>query len=857
VNATPRVRVSYAAGSCAGGRVDLLRSEKCDHSSMVDRKTSVAWLPWRRVPRLWRVVGLGSIGLLGVAVAALETWEHPPGWLHSGRVLVVALLHWIRVHWLTSGAVGIMVTLLVYVVQRRTELQRIRADQQQQAIAARAVEAQRQEAAEAALGALLTKHCWVDEATGWLPRVRQVTNPVTVGVHPAVDLPARASEELASKRPRNVPVYVPRDLDSALDRALARNGFVLLVGDSTAGKSRAAFEAMHRCLADWWLLVPSRRESLKALLEAGIQFRDTLVWLNDLDRYLGPDGLDEGLLRRLLGDGSRRIVVLATMRATEYAMRSPIYDLGQPDNERARRRAEQTLLDQVTDRLEVFRRFSDAEQQRARERIQDDPRIAAALDHADRYGLAEYLAAGPKLLQEWRDAWAVRNQPAGAALVAAAVDCRRAGLTEPIPTSLLLKLAPSYLAATDAGLLSPNAFESGLEWASTPRYGASALLMRHGDGGYLAFDYLFDSLERDPNAAAIPDTVWQGVVEAVTADTARSVGLRADYARPRQPQIAEQAYRKAVDAGDAGAIGPLATLIEERGDLDEAATWYRRAADAGNHDAMRRLGWLAEERGDLDEAAIWNRRTADAGDLQAMRWLGWLAEKRGNIGVAQSWYRKAADFGDLDAMRWLAWLAELEDDPVGAADWYLKAADSGDLWATERLGRLAEYGHTSAIHALRTAADDGALWAMQELRKRARAGSPPALDALRIAADEGALWAIEMLGWLANRRGDHRGAEAWFRRASDAGDPTAVRELGRLAEERGDLERAVAWYSRIAGDPEATEALSRLAEAGSSAALGALHRAADTGDLDATDALRRLAVRRGDSVPEGSSDDSN
>jgi hypothetical protein len=243
------------------------------------------------------------------------------------------------------------------------------------------------------------------------------------------------------------------------------------------------------------------------LLDAEIRFQDTVVWLNDLDRYLGPDGLDEGLLRHLLGDSTRQIVVLATMRAIEYATRSPIHDFGQPDHRRAQRRAEQTLLDQVTRRLEVPRRFSDAEQQRARTLGQDDPRIADALKHADRYGLAEYLAAGPKLLQEWRDAWAVGNQPAGAALVAAAVDCRRAGLDEPVPASLLLTLAPSYLDATVAGLLRPDAFEKGLEWAATPRYGASALLIPHGDGRYLAFDYLFDSLQGDPNAPAIPDAV--------------------------------------------------------------------------------------------------------------------------------------------------------------------------------------------------------------------------------------------------------------------------------------------------------------------------------------------------------------
>lgn len=764
---------------------------------------------WRRVPRIWRVAELGLVGLLIVAVAVLELWKHPPGWLRIPRGLVVTALHWLREHWLTSpglgviaGFAGVAATLLVFWWQRRGEAQRARQDRAQRSAQAKAQQAR-----------LLRAHCRVDETTGWLPRVREVTDPVALGVHPAVDLSSQTPEKAASNRPHNVPAYVPRDLDSALDQALAPGGFVLLVGDSTAGKSRAAFEAMHRRLADWWLLVPSKPESLRALLDAEIQFRNTVVWLNDLDRYLGSDGLDEPLLRRLRGDGTRRIVVLATMRATEYAVRSPIHDVGQPDHKRAQRRAEQTLLDQVTWRLEVPRRFSDAEQQRARTQGQDDPRIADALRHADRYGLAEYLAAGPKLLQEWHDAWAVGNQPAGAALVAAAVDCRRAGLEEPVPASLLLELAPSYLDPTVGGLLSSDAFESGLAWATRPRYGASALLIRHGDGGYLAFDYLFDSLQRDPNAPAIPDAVWQGVVAAVKPGTATSVAFRADHARPRRLDVAEQAYRKAADAGDVHAMFWVGWLAEGRNELDEAAAWYRKAADADAGDvwAMRQLGSLAEGRNELDEAAAWYRKVASVGDVWAMRRLGSLAEKRERFDVAAAWYRTAADANDVQAMR--------------------------------RLGSLAADGCTSAISVLRTVADAGNLWAMQELRRAAEGGNPSVLEALRAAADAGALWAMEMLGRLAKRRGDQQEAEAWFRKAAEVGDPTAIRELGRFAEERGDPEQAVAWYRKITGDPEATEALGRLAEVGNVSALGVLRGAADTGDPEATEMLQRLAER--------------
>src|SRR4051794_37424132 len=57
----------------------------------------------------------------------------------------------------------------------------------------------------------------------------------------------------------------------------------------------------------------------------------------------------------------------------------------------------------------------------------DDTRIAAALERSAEFGVAEYLAAGPKLLTIWRDGWAPGTHPRGAAIVAGAVAARRAG----------------------------------------------------------------------------------------------------------------------------------------------------------------------------------------------------------------------------------------------------------------------------------------------------------------------------------------------------------------------------------------------------------------------------------------------
>jgi Citrate synthase, C-terminal domain len=66
----------------------------------------------RRSGRGWRLASLVLLGLVVAAVVVLELWESPPGWLRGPRGLVVDGLHWVRVHWLTSGALGVLATLL-------------------------------------------------------------------------------------------------------------------------------------------------------------------------------------------------------------------------------------------------------------------------------------------------------------------------------------------------------------------------------------------------------------------------------------------------------------------------------------------------------------------------------------------------------------------------------------------------------------------------------------------------------------------------------------------------------------------------------------------------------------------------
>ncbi len=97
------------------------------------------------------------------------------------------------------------------------------------------------------------------------------------------------------------------------------------------------------------------------------------------------------------------------------------------------------------------------------------------------------------------------STPRGAALVAAAVDCRCAGLHEPVPSTLLTELAENHLARRQGPLLRPESLSAALEWATAVSHGTSSLLLPTSQPGfYLAFDYLVDL----PGHDAINRATW-------------------------------------------------------------------------------------------------------------------------------------------------------------------------------------------------------------------------------------------------------------------------------------------------------------------------------------------------------------
>jgi hypothetical protein len=79
----------------------------------------------------------------------------------------------------------------------------------------------------------------------WVGRVDRAADAIRLGVRPA-----------APEAGDRVPPYVERDAAAALREALQCGGFVLVVGDSAAGKTRLAHEAVRAALPRHTFVVP-------------------------------------------------------------------------------------------------------------------------------------------------------------------------------------------------------------------------------------------------------------------------------------------------------------------------------------------------------------------------------------------------------------------------------------------------------------------------------------------------------------------------------------------------------------------------------------------------------------------------
>lgn len=399
-----------------------------------------------------------------------------------------------------------------------------------------------------------------------------------------------------------VPDYVPRDIDAPVRTALSRisdgGGVLLLVGASTAGKTRCAYEAMTAVLPDHLLIVPRHVTEIPDAVTEAVRAERAgtrcVLWLNDMEQFLGLGGLSLHDIRVLRSTGT---VILGTMRSR---IRQDL-----PSNE----------LIRLAEEFEVPRLWSPQELQRARDQLRSnrDQRLRLALDQAEDFGVAETLATGPQLWRELCAASVVNGNPRGAALVWAAIDLALAGLVEPLPVDLLKELHEEYLPGRNKQLIGPEPFDEALSWASRPRDAVTRLLIPEGDG-LRAFDYLLDAHLRDrgPSPELIPERIWERALSLGSQRHQRFSVALAAHANDRM-DVGRRALLPLTEAGDVDALRTLGLLCE-RSDRQEAARWLQLAIDAGDVLALRLMGNLHFRGQDRDAASDWYWKAAEAGD---------------------------------------------------------------------------------------------------------------------------------------------------------------------------------------------------------------------------------------------------
>ncbi|MGW7793610.1 hypothetical protein ACWGKX_40045, partial [Streptomyces tricolor] len=372
--------------------------------------------------------------------------------------------------------------------------------------------------------------------------------------------------------PGVLPLYVRRAHDGVLRSVVAQaaggaSRMVVLVGESSSGKTRACWEAVAELLAGWRLwhpLDPSPPQALANALREGVAPR-TAIWLNELQWYVGEQAgvLAEQVavgLRALLQDSaSAPVLVLGTVWPEFWSVWTAP-DVPGRRTEHAQRRA---LLEGKG--VYVPTAFEARELEDARPVGGHDPRLADALAHTVDGRIAQYMAGAPALLERYRTA-----PPAARAVIAAAMDASRLGGAALVGRDFLQVAAEGYLGDDDFDALGEGWLEDALAYTQQPSKGVRGLLSRvrartgtGGGGGWRLSDYM-DHIDRSERRfVAPPASFWRAAREHLPeAHLVRAVG-RAAEARWRDAEAASL-YQRALDLGDLEAGQYLVWLWQER-----------------------------------------------------------------------------------------------------------------------------------------------------------------------------------------------------------------------------------------------------------------------------------------------------
>jgi tetratricopeptide (TPR) repeat protein len=496
-------------------------------------------------------------------------------------------------------------------------------------------------------------------------RLRRMDDPATLAlalrVHPAIDLPQTATSTATAAIPmtgghatgrhhrlhrqsgarpldRDLPTFVDRDKGPALRdwlrEARDKGGFLVLVGDSSVGKTRLLYEAARKVLGDFAVLAPDLGDGglVNKIAEGTFPMPKLIIWLDELQRFLdgpyltpGSAPITSATVRRLL-EAPTPVIIVGTLW--------PIYDEKlcalEPDpvtgTKRPRHPNALDILDDQRLHRVYLETFSSGERTAAGQLTSQDPRLAEALASPD-YNVTEVLAGAPELMRRYDQATEEQK-----AVLHTAIDARRVGIQALLSEQLLREAARGYLSTIHPG---DTWFPPALNELTRPKRGTAPLIPAPNADysqvlGFTVADYLLQHLTRRRRRVRLSGVTWQALARHThDPDDVLRLG---DAARSRLLyNYAESAYRSLADTGDGYAAGLLADLLAQQGRVDEAIEVLRVRADAGDWNAGDQLADLLARQGRVDEAIEVLRVRTDAGDWNAGNRLADLLAQQGRI----------------------------------------------------------------------------------------------------------------------------------------------------------------------------------------------------------------------------------
>lgn len=574
--------------------------------------------------------------------------------------------------------------------------------------------------------------------------------------------------------------YVERDAEREVADALAAGQPVLILGPSMAGKTRMAAELIQELYSARPVIMPDVPNGLATLMNAGEVPRESVLWLDDAERYLGdPSNLKAKWLEELQQADN---VIVATMREVAY-------ESFQPHEERPRTQWETLRCFKVV-------RLRNLPEERTRLAAEvHNPRIREGIL---KYGLGTYVGGG--FLAVERLETGRSTNPVGAAFVLIAIDWQRSGIGEAIPRDTLLSLIPTYI-DSDELPLTPVDAEAGLNWATNKTVGGGAfrLLTPSPDGEFRPFDYLVDYVAS--SGSAVRSSLWRAASEAdATAGRLHTAALTASFAG--EAEYALRFFQRAALLGDAEAMANFGTALERQDRLAEAEEQYKKAADLGNPHGMTGLGLLLMRRGELAEAEQLLLQAANAGVGDAMSNLGRLIFRRGETVEAVEWYRRAAAAGSGLGMTNYGIQLEKEGRLEEAELLYREASARRNGAGMYQLAKLLEArGHQDEAEALlRQAVANGNPAAMVALAmKLAERGRQDEANGLfERAAGKDDEVALTIVGKRLLDAGQYEQAQPLLMRAAEHGSGFGMFYLGLVHAQFGEKEQAKVQYRRAA-----------------------------------------------------------